>query len=53
MPNFLYDFANSYNTAFTIIENNEGAGQSIADTLKRDFEYENLYYDRSGNKFKT
>ena len=53
MPNFLYDFANSYNTAFTIIENNEGAGQSIADTLKRDFEYENLYYDRSGNKFKN
>lgn len=53
MPNFLYDFANSYNIAFTIIENNEGAGQSIADTLKRDFEYENLYYDRSGNKFKT
>ena len=53
MPNFLYDFANSYNTAFTIIENNEGAGQSIADTLKRDFEYENLYYDRTGNKFKN
>lgn len=53
MPNFLYDFANSYNTAFTIIENNEGAGQSIADTLKRDFEYENLYYDRAGNKFKN
>ena len=53
MPNFLYDFANSYNTAFTIIENNEGAGQSIADTLKRDFEYENLYFDRTGNKFKT
>ena len=53
MPNFLYDFANSYNSAFTIIENNEGAGQSIADTLKRDFEYENLYYDRTGNKFKT
>ena len=53
MPNFLYDFATSYNTAFTIIENNEGAGQSIADTLKRDFEYENLYYDRTGSKFKN
>ena len=53
MPNFLYEFGISYNTAFTIIENNEGAGQSIADTLKRDFEYENLYYDRTGNKFKT
>lgn len=53
MPNFLYEFGISYNTAFTIIENNEGAGQSIADTLKRDFEYENLYYDRTGNKFKN
>ena len=53
MPNFLYEFASSYNTAFTIIENNEGAGQSIADTLKRDFEYENLYYDRTGNNFKN
>ena len=53
MTNFLYEFGISYNTAFTIIENNEGAGQSIADTLKRDFEYENLYYDRTGNKFKN
>lgn len=54
MPEFIYDLANTYNTAFTIIENNEGAGQSIADTLKRDFEYENLYFDRDGkgDKFK-
>lgn len=54
MPEFIYELANMYNTAFTIIENNEGAGQSIADTLKRDFEYENLYFDRDGkgDKFK-
>lgn len=54
MPEFIFELANMYNTAFTIIENNEGAGQSIADTLKRDFEYENLYFDRDGkgNKFK-
>ena len=54
MPEFIFDLANNYNTAFTIIENNEGAGQSIADTLKRDFEYENLYFDRDGkgDKFK-
>lgn len=54
MPEFIYDLAITYNTAFTIIENNEGAGQSIADTLKRDFEYENLYFDRDGkgDKFK-
>ena len=54
MPEFIFDLANTYHTAFTIIENNEGAGQSIADTLKRDFEYENLYFDRDGkgDKFK-
>lgn len=54
MPEFIYELAITYNTAFTIIENNEGAGQSIADTLKRDFEYENLYFDRDGkgDKFK-
>ena len=54
MPEFIFELANMYNTAFTIIENNEGAGQSIADTLKRDFEYENLYFDRDGkgDKFK-
>ena len=54
MPEFIFELANTYNTAFTIIENNEGAGQSIADTLKRDFEYENLYFDRDGkgDKFK-
>lgn len=48
MPEFIFELANMYNTAFTIIENNEGAGQSIADTLRRDFEYENLYFDRDG-----
>lgn len=54
MPEFIFELANLYNSAFTIIENNEGAGQSIADTLKRDFEYENLYFDRDGkgDKFK-
>ena len=54
MPEFIYDLAITYNTAFTIIENNEGAGQSIADTLKRDFDHDNLYFDRDGkgDKFK-
>src|SRR5574344_22172 len=54
MPEFIFKLANMYNTAFTVIENNEGAGQSIADTLRRDFEYDNLYFDRDvkGNMFK-
>lgn len=45
MPEYLYEWGKYYNTAFLIIENNEGAGQSIADQLKQNYEYENLYYD--------
>ena len=45
MPEYLYEWGKYYNTAFLIIENNEGAGQSIADQLKQTYEYENLYYD--------
>lgn len=46
MPEFLNEWGNWYNYAYMIIENNEGAGQSIADQLFRTFEYENLHYDR-------
>lgn len=52
MPGYIFTLAEEYNGALVIIENNEGAGQSIADTLYRDFEYGNLYYDRSGDKLK-
>ena len=46
MPSFICDTGNIYNNAYIIIENNEGAGQSIADTLFRDYDYSNLYFDK-------
>lgn len=46
MPGCIHNLGTEYNGALVIIENNEGAGQSIADTLARDYEYSNLYYDR-------
>ena len=54
MPQFICDLGTTYNDAFIVIENNEGSGQSIADTLLRDFDYSNLYYDKdSKNRNKT
>jgi hypothetical protein len=49
MPEFIYQLANKYNEALLFIENNEGAGQSIADTLASDpYDYENLYWQKDG-----
>lgn len=45
LPEILNEYGLKYNTALIIIENNEGSGQVVADILKRDYEYENLYYD--------
>jgi hypothetical protein len=42
----IFHLACEYNNAFVIIENNEGAGQSIADMLWNIYEYENLYKDK-------
>lgn len=42
----LYNLGLEYNEAFIIIENNEGAGQSINDMLWNVYEYENLYKDK-------
>ena len=50
MPDFLYEWGARFNTAYMIIENNEGAGQSIADMLVNHFEYPNIYYQ--DNKYK-
>lgn len=50
MPDFIYEWAARFNTAHIIVENNEGAGQSIADMLVNHFEYPNMYYQ--DNKFK-
>jgi len=47
MPEHLDTLGKYYNNAFMTIENNEGAGQSIVDILYYQYEYENLYRDRS------
>lgn len=46
MPEFLNEWCEYYNNPYLIIENNEGAGQSIADQMKNDYEYENLHVDK-------
>lgn len=54
IPEILDTYGKKYNTALVIIENNEGSGQSIADILARDYEYDNIFYEykiaRSGAK---
>jgi hypothetical protein len=45
MPEFIDDWGKYYNNAYLIIENNEGAGQSIADQMYQIYEYENLHFD--------
>lgn len=45
MPEYINDWCQYYNLPYLIIENNEGAGQSIADQMKNDYDYENLHYD--------
>lgn len=46
MPEFINEWCEFYNNPFLIIENNEGAGQSIADQMFQVFEYENLHFDK-------
>ena len=50
IPEILNDYGLRFNNALVVIENNEGSGQVVADILKRDFEYENLYYDINKQK---
>ncbi len=45
MPKYLNEWCQMYNNPYLIIENNEGAGQSVADQMKITYEYENLHYD--------
>lgn len=49
MPEHLETLGLYYNTAYIVIENNEGAGQSIADMLYLTYEYPNMYRDRDVN----
>jgi len=53
MPEFIYEYALFYNKPYLIIENNEGAGQSIADQLYQDYDYDNIHFDKTLNKRKT
>lgn len=46
MPEFIDEWADYYNKPYLIIENNEGAGQSIADQMFQTYEYENLHFDK-------
>jgi len=46
MPEHLETLGLYYNEAFIVIENNEGAGQSISDMLYLNYEYPNMYRDR-------
>lgn len=46
MPEYVIKYCKEYNNAYLIIENNEGAGQSIADFCRMDYEYENMYFDK-------
>ena len=45
VPEILDTYGKKYNSALIIIENNEGSGQSIADILARDYEYDNVFYE--------
>ena len=49
MPEFLNEWCEFYNNPYLIIENNEGAGQSIADQMYQTYEYENLHFDKGLN----
>jgi len=49
MPEYLSQWCKLYHDPFLIIENNEGAGQSVADQMKITYEYDNLYYDTNIN----
>jgi hypothetical protein len=46
MPEFINEWCELYNKPYLVIENNEGAGQSIADQMYNDYEYENLHFDK-------
>lgn len=53
MPEYINDWCEYYNLPYLIIENNEGAGQSIADQMKNDYDYDNLHYDKNDNSNST
>ncbi len=46
LPEIMNNIGTDYNNAFIIIENNEGGGQSAADTLKNVYEYDNMFKEQ-------
>jgi hypothetical protein len=46
LPEIMNNIGTDYNTAFIIIENNEGGGQSTADTLRGVYEYDNMFKEQ-------
>lgn len=46
MPEFINEWCEYYNKPYLIIENNEGAGQSVADQMYLTYEYDNLHFDK-------
>lgn len=50
MPGFLNDWCKLYGNPYLIIENNEGAGQSVADQMYKTYEYENIHFDVNKNQ---
>ena len=53
MPEFIYDWGEYYNEAFLIIENNDGAGTYINTVLHTDYEYENLFFEKTFDTYKN
>ncbi len=52
MPEYINDWCEYYNNPYLIIENNEGAGQSVADQMYQTYEYENLHFDKDATSKK-
>ena len=49
MPELLNEWCKYYSNPYLIIENNEGAGQSVADQMVLTYEYTNIHYDKNEN----
>jgi hypothetical protein len=49
MPAYLDDWCRMYGNPYLIIENNEGAGQSVTDQMVSTYEYYNIHYDINKN----
>ncbi len=49
MPELLFEWCQLYGNPYLIIENNEGAGQSVSDQMVLTYEYDNIHYDKNEN----